>query len=450
MSFHNNRKETLLLLLGDMAVFFLSLWLALFLRHGETPSSGLFYIHLEPFLVIFALFVLVFFIAGLYEKHTLILKSKLPIRIFNAQVVNIAIAIGFFYNIPYFGITPKTNLFFYLVISFVLILMWRLYGYRMMGSGKKQKGILIGSGDEMRELLREVNENPRYNLKFISSVDLARIEGVDFQDEIVGRAYAEEVHIIVIDIKDPKIEPILPHLYNLIFSHVHFIDMHKVYEDIFDRVPLSLVKESWFLENISSTSKTIYDTLKRTMDIALSLVLGTLSLALYPLIALGIKLDDGGPVFFTQERVGQNNTLIRIVKFRSMRNLGDERLLEDGSMRVGRVGRFLRRSRLDELPQLWNVLVGDLSMIGPRPETPALAKHYENEVPYYSVRHLVKPGLSGWAQLYHENHPHHKADVGETRVKISFDLYYLKNRSFMLDVKIALKTVASILSRAGE
>lgn len=449
MNFHKSRKETIFLLAGDVLIFFLSLWLALFLRYGESPSTILFYRHLEAFLIVFALSVLVFFIAGLYEKHTLILKSKLPIRIFNAQVVNIAIAIGFFYNIPYFGIAPKTNLFFYLVISFILILLWRLYGYRMMGSSKKQKGILIGSGEEMRELLREVNENPRYNLKFISSVDLARIEGVEFQEEIVGRAHREKVQVIVIDIKDPKIEPILPHLYNLMFSHVHFIDMYKVYEDIFDRVPLSLVKESWFVENISSTSKTIYDALKRTMDIVLSLVLGVASLALYPFIALAIKLEDGGRVFFAQERVGQNNKFIQIIKFRSMRNVGDERLLEDNSMRVGRVGRFLRRSRLDELPQLWNVLAGDLSMIGPRPETPALAKHYENEVPYYSVRHLVKPGLSGWAQLYHENHPHHKADVEETKVKISFDLYYLKNRSFMLDVKIALKTIASILSRAG-
>lgn len=450
MDFHKSRKETIFLLLGDVAIFFLSLWLALFLRYGESPSAILFYRHLEPFLIIFALSVLIFFIAGLYEKHTLILKSKLPVRIFNAQVANIAIAIGFFYLIPYFGITPKTNLFFYLVISFVLTLAWRLYGHRVLGAGKKQKGILIGSGEEMRELLKEVNENPRYNLKFISSVDLARIEGVDFQDEIVGRAYAEGVQVIVIDIKNPKIEPILPHLYNLIFSHVHFIDMHKVYEDIFDRIPLSLVKESWFLENISSTSKSIYDGLKRMMDIGLSLALGLASLVFYPFIAVAIKIDDGGSVFFVQERVGQNNKLIRIVKFRSMRNRGDERLLEDNSIRVSKLGAFLRRSRLDELPQLWNVLAGDLSMIGPRPETPALARHYENEVPYYSIRHLVKPGLSGWAQLYHENHPHHRADVGETKIKISFDLYYLKNRSFMLDIKIALKTIASILSRAGK
>jgi lipopolysaccharide/colanic/teichoic acid biosynthesis glycosyltransferase len=117
---------------------------------------------------------------------------------------------------------------------------------------------------------------------------------------------------------------------------------------------------------------------------------------------------------------------------------------------VTKIGSFLRKSRIDELPQLWNVFRGDLSLIGPRPELPEIAKVYEKEIPYYNVRHLIHPGLSGWAQIYHENHPHHNADINETKNKLSYDLYYIKNRSLILDVKIAMRTIMTFLSRSGK
>lgn len=436
-----NKKEHILLFLGDIFFFFVALWLTLFVRYGELPTEGLFMSHLTPFSILFLSWVTVFFIAGLYEKHTRILKSRLPSVIFNAQFTNSIIAVLFFYFIPYFGITPKTNLFIYLVISFALILAWRIYFVPLLGFRKKEGAILIGSGEEMKELKEEVNHNPRYNLKFISSVDLNEIDSLDFQGEILNTIYGEGVSSIVIDLKNEKVEPILPRLYNLIFSKIKFIDTYKIYEDIFDRVPLSLVGYNWFLENISSSSKVGYDVMKRAMDIVASFFLGIVSLAFYPFTILAIKLDDGGSVFFTQERVGQNNKIINILKFRSM--------TVDEPKRITRVGQFLRKTRIDELPQLWNVLRGHLSLAGPRPEVPELVKVYEKEIPYYNMRHLIKPGLSGWAQLYHENHPHHVADASETKVKLSYDLYYIKNRSLVLDLKIVLKTLNVLLSRKG-
>ena len=167
------------------------------------------------------------------------------------------------------------------------------------------------------------------------------------------------------------------------------------------------------------------------------------------LAAVAIKLEDGGPVFITQDRVGQDNELIRMYKFRTMyRN--EVNLAADASDNtVTKVGKILRITRLDELPQLWNVLRGDLSFIRPRPELPSGVALYEKEIPYYGVRHLIKPGLSGWAQLYHDNHPHHGAEVEATREKLSYDLYYLKHRSLLLDVIIILKTVKKLLTRSG-
>src|SRR3990167_6805321 len=165
----------------------------------------------------------------------------------------------FFFFMPYFGITPKTNLFIYLFVSFALVLLWRLYLVPSLGFRKRENAILIGSGEEMKELKEEVNNNPRYNLKFISSIDLNEINSLDFQDEILNTIYSEGVSSIVIDLKNEKVGPILPRLYNLIFSKIKFIDKYKIYEDIFDRVPLSLVEYNWFLENISSSSRAGYD-----------------------------------------------------------------------------------------------------------------------------------------------------------------------------------------------
>jgi FlaA1/EpsC-like NDP-sugar epimerase len=248
-----SKKEAFTLFLGDIFFFVFSLWASLYLRFAEVPTWERLSVHIAPFSILFAIWILVYFIAGLYEKHTLLLKSKLPNIIFNSQVANSILAIVFFYTVPVFGITPKTILFIYLVISFVCILFWRIYGGGLLSKGDKQPALLIGAGDEMKELLHEVNNNSRYDLGFVSSIDVSDMESIDVQEDIVKTVYSNNIRIIAIDFSHEKIAPLLPHLYNLIFSKVKFIDSHKIYEDIFDRIPLSLVTYSWFLENISTT-----------------------------------------------------------------------------------------------------------------------------------------------------------------------------------------------------
>lgn len=444
------KKEPLLLLLGDVLFFLVSLWLTLLIRNFEIPSRDLFLTHLGPFSILFVIWLLVYYIAGLYEKHTVILQSHLPNILASAQLTNSGLAVIFFYFIPYFGLTPKTILFIYLMVSFVFILFWRTYGYFSLSRKQPNKAILIGSGEEMKELLGEVNRNPIYNLHFVSSIDLNRTEKDGFWNEIKSQIYDEEVSVIAIDLQHENVEPVLPHLYNLIFSNKSFIDMHKIYEDIFDRVPLSLLRYNWFLENISANPRIAYDALKRIMDILVSIPLLIVPILAYPFVFIAVKLEDGGPVFITQDRIGKNNRLVKIVKFRSMtkNDLGEYGKEGMTELKITRVGNFLRKSRLDEFPQLWNVLKGDTSLIGPRPELPALVKHYTEEIPYYNVRHLIKPGLSGWAQIYGE-HGHSKVAVEETKNKLSYDLYYIKNRSLLLDLKIALRTLRTLVSIAG-
>lgn len=446
------KKESALLFIGDLLFFLLALWITLWVRYFALPDSTLFYNHLVPFSFLFIIWVLVFFIAGLYNKHTVFFKKKLPGIILRAQTVNVGIAALFFFFIPYFGITPKTNLILYLFISSILILFWRLVLFSNSRFRKKQKAILIGSGKEAVEVVEEVNNNSRYNLEFVLTIDLDQITNPnDLQKEVLELVGLGTVSVIVCDTRSNQLEPLLPLLYNLSFLHMpfRFIDIHKVYEDIFDRIPLSLIRYEWFLENIDSTPKNGYEFIRRFGEIVTALFLGLLTLIVLPFVWIAIKFDDGGPLFIRQERVGKNNQPIMILKFRTMKNDDKGDGVLDSMNEVTRVGTILRKLRLDEFPQIWSVFKGDLSLIGPRPELPALAHYYSEKIPYYNARHLIKPGLSGWAQIYHDNHPHHGSDIMETRVKLSYDIYYLKNRSVLLDLHIGLKTIKTLLSRSG-
>jgi len=453
-----SRKEPWLLLLGDIVIFVVSLWLALFFRLGEIPANALFMDLLLPFSILFVVWCFIFFISGLYEKHTITFSNHLPSRVLNTQIFNCFLAVVFFYFVPYFGVTPKVILFIYIIISLPLISIWRIYGQKIFGLKTREPAMILGHGSELSFLLQEVNNNNRYGLNFVFSFDLDKLGNVDFQKEIFEKIKSLNISVVVIDLQNENLKKKLANFYDLLFSKVRFVDIDNLYEDIFDRVPLSLISYGWFLQNVSLSQSVAYDVFKRITDIFFAFTLGILSLVLYPFIYLAIKLEDYGPVFITQERLGKNNKLIKIVKFRTM-SFNDNEEVKKISFdktqdlrkinKITKVGSFLRKSRLDEIPQLWNVWRGDLSLIGPRPELPALAMIYEKEVPYYNVRHLITPGLSGWAQLYHENHPHQGANTEETKNKLSYDLYYVKNRSLMLDLKIALKTIKAMLSQTG-
>lgn len=438
--------QMLLMFVGDIALLYFALWATLGLRYLELPSSGLFWLHATPFSFLFAVWVLVFYIASLYEPHSVVYRSKIPAVILNVQAINSVIAVIFFYVVPAFGIAPKTTLFLDLLVTFICLSVWRVFAVQFLGLRKREQAVLIGSGEETRKLYQAVNDFPLYPMQFVTWVDLDKLDGIDFDDEVLPRIWTEEVSLMVIDIENPKVAPILPKFYNLIFSHIRFVDQYRIYEDIFDKIPLSLIGYSWFLENVSSRAHFGYDLLKRVMDIVLSLLLLVPALLLLPFVVLAIKLDDGGPVFYIPERVGRGNRHIAIHKLRTMSVMDDGKRLGENKSQITRVGKFLRMSRIDELPQLWDVLRGELSLIGPRPEFPNLVEFYRSEIPYYNMRHLIKPGLSGWAQVHHEKPPQ---TIEETREKLAYDLYYLKNRSFMLDIKIALKTIKTLLSRTG-
>lgn len=450
-----SKQEPFVLLIGDILFFLAALWLTLLVRYADVPNAVLFYNHLVPFSVLFVAWVGVYFISGLYDKHTTLLRSKLPSIILNAQAINITLAALFFFFIPYFGIAPKTNLVLYLVVSSLLVLSWRIYVFPRFGVRNKQKAALIGYAAEVKELVKEVNNNQRYRLEFALNVSIDTGGGfAEIQRKVEDVVRSGDISVIVADIKSKKMKGFLVPLHTLAFSgtNVTFLDIHKVYENVFDCIPLTALHENWILENISTSRKIFYDTLKRLIDIMGAILLGVISLIVYPFVCLAIAFEDNGPVFIVQKRIGRHSQTFRSYKFRSMERNEDGVWVGESSNRVTKVGSFLRKTRIDELPQLWNVLRGDLSFVGPRPDISGLNARLVEEIPYYSVRNSVQPGLTGWAQIkqdYGNLKQVSPQSVKDTQIRLMYDLYYIKNRSLTLDLYILLRTIKTILSRFG-
>ncbi len=444
-------RELIILIAGDVLIFLVSLWAMLLVRYLEIPDNDRFVQHLGPFLTFVSVWIFVFYILGLYDKHTNLLKKVLASRILYAQVLNVVVAGVLFFIIP-FGITPKTNLVLYLVISVALLTVWRLRVVPRLSTKHRHKAMLIADGPEATALVDEINSNDRYNYYFVRIVNEKTLHDThDIEQKILSLVERENIELIVADPQGEAIKRFLPALFNLSFLHFAFtfLDFNRLYTDTFDTVPVRRLQYEWFIHNISQVRSAVYDAVKRAIDVVGAVLLLLPSLAVFPFVAFAIKLEDRGPLLYQTTRVGQFNAPITIYKFRTKNGTDKGAAALQSRLVDTKVGMFLRKTRIDELPQLINVLKGDLSFIGPRPEMPALAEVYAKEIPFYNTRHFLKPGLSGWAQINNFDVPRGGVDVERTVAKLSYDLFYLERRSLLLDIQIALKTIATIIMRTG-
>ncbi len=451
-------RELWLLITGDILCFVVSLYLTLLVRYVSIPTMELLQIHFGPFLFLSLVWLGIFYIAGLYDKHTLFLKGVLFSRILNTQIANITIAAFLFIVIP-FTIAPKTNLVIYLIISVVLITIWRLRLYTLLSPKHKHRAILIADGEEAIELVDEVNNNERYNYTFIRMIDnQTALHTPDFEEKLLSLINREQVSMIVANPNGEHIEQILPKLFDLAFVRFEFtfLDFHKIYEDTFDRVSLSALHYNWFINYVSQSKSLVYEVAKRGFDIMGSILLGFFLAFSLPFIIFAMRTEGKGPIFITQDRIGRYNKPVRVYKLRTMtsNDAGSSTWVKEDVQKqnfVTKVGSFLRKTSIDEMPQLWNILKGEMSLIGPRNDIEGLGQRLVKEIPYYTIRNFVKPGITGWAQT----HQHYMGDnispqsLEESKVRLAYDLYYVKNRSFMLDMEIALRTIKTLLSRFG-
>ncbi len=448
-------KATAYLFAGDIAVFIASLWVMLTVRYGQLPSADLVGLHVSSFVLLFGVWILVFYMAGLYSKRVLLFQKELPAVIIGAQVANVLLAALFFFFVP-IGIQPKTNLLLYLVISVAMVFVWRLWLFpRFTKPGARERAALIGSGPEIEELQREVNAHARYHMTFpliLTAEDLA----ADF-DACATRLREEEVTTLVVDTDQDALRPFLSKVYELSFVNpgYAFLDFYQVYEEVFDRVPLSLLQYDWFLKNVSSPASNFYEFAKRSIDILGGVAMGLVTLVLIPFIFVAMRLEGPGSLFISQERIGRYGKRMKAYKFRSMKfnkSASREWTVEEVvDNPITKVGAFLRLTSLDEFPQCVNVLSGELSLVGPRNDIVGLGERLGESIPYYNIRYIVKPGITGWAQInqQYEQGNLSPQSVEETKTRLAYDFYYIKKRSLVLDIVIALKTVKRMFFRVS-
>ncbi len=440
---------------GDYAVMVGSLALMVLFRYGGDEFYGRFAQHIYPFLIVFFLWIVTLYILEMYNINAPFNHRKFGV----AMSANTAIAITFIYLfLDVVEISPRRNLALIIVAFVPLFYGWRFLFTRVVDAMAITKAVaIIGSDKYALELAREIEVQKRQGFRVAAIVcdDESDMNGcAPFRNvqtfRTVGelKEHVQALRIDTIIVSDNWYSSVYEELYELLPLRVQFYQLTSFWERFLESIPIYSTRESWFLENFNRGASKGYNLVKRLFDFTVTLVFSPLVLFLGLVTALLVKLSSPGPVLFSQIRVGRNDQHYTIYKFRSMYIDAEKHGAQwatEKDPRITPVGRFIRATRLDEIPQLWNVLIGDMSIIGPRPERPEFVQQLAAEIPHYHLRHLVRPGLTGWAQVKYR----YGASVEDAAVKLTYDLYYVKNISLVLDIKIALKTVLTILGGQG-
>jgi len=425
------KLKKFLLFLGDVSLLYLSLFITLFLGFLGEFNSGTLVLHLLPFSIIYFFWLVIFYIFGLYDLHLIKSKINFYSRALGAIVSGLILGMLFFYTIPFFGITPKTNLILNGLIFAILFFGWRNLFHSLFSIHFLTRIAMVGKGSEIESLKKEILERPYLGYKVIP---------INLEDEdLFSQIQKENINTVIFTEEFESSPKLLKALYLCAPDRINFLDIASAYELIYEKIPARMVSEAWFLENLKERERGFYDKIKGFFDIILATILLILSLPFGILAAFFIKLEDWGPIFYSQKRIGKDKKPFILYKFRSMK-VGAEKekavWAEKEDKRITKVGRFLRQSHLDEIPQMINVIKGDISLVGPRPERLEFVGKLEKEIPHYHLRHLVKPGFTGWAQIKFR----YGRSLMDSHKKFQYDLYYLKNRNFLLDIGILLRT----------
>jgi len=435
--------KKLILFLGDLIFLSLALTLVLLIRYPQADFWEHFAEHWPHFLVIFTIWLLLFYINDLYNLNLKTNSRKFFRLLTNSAALASLLSILYFYLNVQANITPKTNLAIFIAIFIILFFIWRgIYQALIRSVIPKNNLALIGFNHRSEELIQELQNQPG------SGYQTALIFKNSAEMENLTQSIKEKnIKTIVITDDFGHSEKIRETLFDCLAYQISFFNYPDFYELISGKIPVEAIGPAWFLDNLNEGEKNYFNFFKGLFDFFLALIILLISLPFWPLIALIIKLSGRGPIFFRQVRFGKNEKIFKIIKFRTMRTQ-DNNLAPtlEKDERITHFGSFLRTTRLDEIPQVINILKGDMSFIGPRPERPEIVTNLEHQIPFYKTRLLIKPGLTGWDQI---SGKYHSASPEDSLEKLQYDLYYLKHRSLYLDVSIALRTLATMMSRGG-
>ncbi|MFY9462658.1 MAG: sugar transferase [Candidatus Sungiibacteriota bacterium] len=452
-------KKIIALFLGDLTALFGALYTILLLRYAGRLYDKELSEHFIAFSIIFFLWIIFLGSFGFYELRFARNKRIFLYRLLQVMTANTILAIVIFYLFPFFTIEPRRNLFLIALLSTAFIFVWRSLFNLLIIRAASARVLFLGINTETIALADYLLSHPQLGQRPVGFVSA---EGT------VAPASLPPLPHLVLDparfahtVRDLKVEmvivspemkgdrTVLKALFGIIPAGVATIDFAPFHEMLTGKIPLSLIGEAWFLENLIGIKKRSYEFAKRGIDILLAIILGAFGAITLPFVALAIVIESPGPVFFRQQRVGRNSKIITLLKYRSTHRTTapatqTERTKEESGVYT-RAGKILRASYIDEIPQIINILKGEMSFVGPRPERPEYVAELKEKVPFYEIRLLVPPGISGWAQINMQD----DAAVEDAPEKMQYDLYYVKNRSFLLDLLIMLRTIFTLLRREG-
>ena len=356
---------------------------------------------------------------------------------------------------------PRIGVGAFLLYASLLTLAWRMFFIRIYKTtGQRRRILLIGAGRAGQTLAELYESLGTRSFTIIGFVDDDRqklrkkyhgLQVLGPSDHLLNLIDAFHISDIVVAINGEIRGETFQTILDAQERGIEVTRMPILYEEMTGRVPVHHLESDWIIRSFVDEVRVsgFYELAKRLLDILGGLVGVIILLIFMPFISLAILLDSGRPIFYSQTRLGRGASKFTIYKFRTMKQDaeqdGEAKLAEKNDPRVTRVGDFLRKSRLDEFPQFWNVLRGEMSLVGPRAERPELIAEYQKQIPFYRARLLVKPGLTGWAQI---NYGYY-ASVTEMSVKLEYDLYYIKHRTLAMDFQIILRTIGTVLRRTG-
>jgi sugar transferase (PEP-CTERM system associated) len=452
--------RTLVLLIGEALIVWSSFLLGVWLVRQQDTYIALFYEH--GFYKILGVTLLVLLCSHWFDLHDtapLNTKGELYFRLLMVPgLLALILAVVASIKPDYLlGVGPSDVGRYGPSEIGLVILTVALFGWRFGFTWLIQLPILVervyvlGTGERAQRVVLGLRQNPELGVEIASWT--GKMEGAVTRESVAAHlmevVHKQKVHRVIVAMPDRRGTIPMPELLELRMQGVKIEEATSWLEKISGKIEVENLYYSWLVFGEGFRRSTAFILVRRVVSIVISLTGLILALPLLPLIMLAILLDSKGPVFYTQTRVGKAGHIFKVVKFRTMRQDAEAasgpKWAGDNDPRVTRVGRFLRSSRLDEIPQLWCVLKGDMAFVGPRPERPEFIEWLSKEIPYYGVRHMVRPGLTGWAQVKYK----YGSTVQDAREKLQYDLFYIKNASIGLDLLIMFLTVKTVLLRRG-
>ena len=372
---------------------------------------------------------------------------------FRLKDIFINLGINIVFSITLYAFWKRFDIF----NMFALLFLFQVIFRRIVCSlyMKKKNVLIFGSNHIENNIQEDIIRSLDYNYVGYISNNKSRateylIGSYEQMEEII---YQKKIDILVIvkDIKSPGFKKYMKRIFDLKINGLKIMNYEEFNEDIQKKIDINKINEEWLLQSngFDILNNEVQRNIKRGMDLMLALILMVILSPLALIVSIIIKLESKGPVIFKQMRIGENMRPFKVYKFRSMRLHDPEKYSKytlDNDSRVTKFGKFIRRTRIDELPQLWNILKGTMSFVGPRPEWDILAKDYARQIHYYNLRHLIKPGITGWAQVMFP----YGESLDDAKKKLEYDLYYLKHQDFILDVLVVAKTAKAVFFGKGK